>query len=105
MKMHYPFASRGPQPQVRLFTKPGCHLCEQAQADLARLGGRYPHALETIDITAAPDLQRDYGERIPVLVIADREYAAPLAYAEIERALADATSSLARSQEVGRNAS
>jgi hypothetical protein len=52
-----------------------------------------------IDISASPELQRAYGERVPVLTIAGREYAAPLAYAEIERALTQATASFASMQE------
>jgi hypothetical protein len=72
---------------VRLYSKPGCHLCEQAEADLARLRQRYPHSLELIDITADPLLQERFGERIPVIVIADREYAAPIDTSELEHAL------------------
>jgi glutaredoxin-like protein DUF836 len=76
--------------RVQLYMKPGCHLCEQAEAELARLRGRYPHRLELVDITAGPDLQQRFGERIPVLVIGGREYAAPLSAAGIERALQEA---------------
>ena len=76
---------------VQLYMKPGCHLCEQAESELGRLQGRYPHRLEVVDITAEAELQRRYGETIPVLVIGGREYAAPLSAATIERALQDAT--------------
>lgn len=103
MKLHR--SGSHPHLEVRLFTRPGCHLCEQAQADLARLHRRYPHTLQLIDVTAAPELQQAYGERIPVLAVAGREYSAPLAYAEIERAVAEATSSLVATQESGPDAS
>jgi Glutaredoxin-like domain (DUF836) len=75
---------------VQLYTRPGCHLCEQAEADLTRLRARQPHTLELIDITADAELVQRYGERIPVLVVHGREYAAPLSSASLERALADA---------------
>ncbi|MCA1646502.1 MAG: glutaredoxin family protein [Chloroflexi bacterium] len=70
-----------------LFTRPGCHLCEDATAHLERLRRRYPHQLRQVDITADANLLRQYGERIPVLAIAGREYDAPLPAAVLERAL------------------
>jgi hypothetical protein len=75
---------------ARLYTKPGCHLCEDAAANLDRLRTRYPHALELVDITSDTDLVHNYGERIPVLAIAGREYDAPLPAAALERALRQA---------------
>ena len=76
---------------LQLYTKPGCHLCERAEADLARLQRRYPHALKLIDITADADLARRYGELIPVLEVAGRTYSAPLPAATLERALSEAS--------------
>jgi glutaredoxin-like protein DUF836 len=73
-----------------LYTKPGCHLCEDAAASLGRLRSGHPHALHLVDITSDPDLLRQYGERIPVLAIAGREYDAPLPAAVLERALQEA---------------
>ena len=48
------------------------------------------HQLQLVDITGQAELMQRYGERIPVLVIGDREYAAPLPVAALERALRDA---------------
>ena len=76
--------------KLKLYTKAGCHLCEKAQADLERLRRRYPHTLELIDISANPELMLGYGERIPVVVVGGREYAAPLTAAGLETALAQA---------------
>ena len=72
---------------VQLYMKPGCHLCEQAEADLERLRHRYPHQLQLVDISGDPELLGRYGESIPVLVIGDRAYAAPLSRATLELAL------------------
>ena len=80
-----------PRPRERmaltLFSKPDCHLCADAQAELRRLNKRYPHQLKTVDITQDPALLARYGERIPVLIVQGREYAAPLSAAVLERAL------------------
>jgi glutaredoxin len=75
---------------LTLYSKPGCHLCEQAEAELRRLARRYPHQLQTVDITQDPRLFERYGERIPVVVLDGREYAAPLSTAVLERALRSA---------------
>ena len=75
---------------LTLYSKPECHLCEQAEADLRRLARRYPHQLQTVDITQDPTLFARYGERIPVLVVQDREYEAPLSATVLERALRSA---------------
>jgi hypothetical protein len=75
---------------VRLYVKPGCHLCEDAAVALERLQARYKHRLTTVDITTDSYLVDRYGLRIPVLVVGDREYAAPLFESTLERALRDA---------------
>jgi Glutaredoxin-like domain (DUF836) len=74
---------------LTLYTRAGCHLCEQAVADLERLRQRYPHTLEQINVAADVELTRRYGERIPVLVVGGREYAAPLPRSLLERTLAE----------------
>jgi len=59
-------------PEVRLvlYTRPGCHLCEVAAADLAELGEPF----EEIDITSDPELEMEYGERIPVIMLDGEEH-------------------------------
>lgn len=55
--------------QVLLFTRHGCHLCEDAQAVLSR------HGLNptTIDIDASPELRERYDACVPVVVIDGKE--------------------------------
>lgn len=79
--------------RATLFTRPGCHLCEDALAELETLRARHPHTLELVDISVDDDLAGRYGERIPVLKIGEREYAAPLTRAVLEHALTEATAS------------
>ena len=76
--------------QATLYTKEGCHLCEQALADLQQLRQRLPHELQLVDITTDAQVMRVYGERIPVLSVGGREYAAPLGKALLERVLREA---------------
>jgi Glutaredoxin-like domain (DUF836) len=76
--------------EATLYTKPGCHLCEVAVADLERLRPRYPHQLRLVDISTDAELMRRYGECIPVLSIAGHERAAPLSLAVLEQELRQA---------------
>jgi glutaredoxin len=58
---------------LTLYGKPGCHLCEEARAAVARVVEDSSHELEEVDITLDPVLHRRYGERIPVLVVDGEE--------------------------------
>jgi hypothetical protein len=75
---------------LKLYVKPGCHLCEEAEAEIESIGSRYTHTLECIDISADAELTRRYWDQIPVLVVDGREYPAPLGRLVIERALSEA---------------
>ena len=54
---------------VTLYGKPGCHLCHEARAEIERVRAERPFDLEEIDVSLDPGLQREYGERIPVVAI------------------------------------
>ena len=54
---------------VVLYTRQGCHLCEQAWQQLERARQRYGFALQKADVDGDPDLLRDYGECVPVVTI------------------------------------
>ncbi|HEV2771707.1 MAG TPA: glutaredoxin family protein [Thermoleophilaceae bacterium] len=59
--------------RVTLYGRPGCHLCEEAQAAVAAARSRREFALEEVDISLDPLLARRYGERIPVVAIDGEE--------------------------------
>jgi glutaredoxin len=69
---------------VTLYTRPGCHLCDDARAALLRVRAEHPFALEEIDIESDDALHRAYLERIPVILL-DGEHLAD--YFVDERAL------------------
>lgn len=63
-----------PAPRIRLLSRTGCHLCEEALADLEAILADYPDAsLEVIDIDRDDELQLLHMERIPVVEIESRE--------------------------------
>jgi predicted thioredoxin/glutaredoxin len=56
------------QPTIRVYSRPGCHLCEQLiEALLPRARGRAE--VDVVDIDSRPDWQADFGTRIPVVEI------------------------------------
>jgi glutaredoxin len=58
---------------VTLYTKPDCHLCEQALQALLEVNVELPFELIVRDITAEEALHRAYFERIPVVTLDGEE--------------------------------
>jgi glutaredoxin len=55
--------------QVTLYTRPGCHLCDEAKQAILAAGCRDQYTLREINIDLDPDLTRRYGWDIPVVLI------------------------------------
>jgi glutaredoxin len=55
--------------RVTLYAKPGCHLCDDAREVIARVCADVGTSYQEVDITTDPDLQRRYGEQIPVTLV------------------------------------
>ena len=56
--------------QVVVYSRPGCHLCEQAVSELAALhADGYRFALHEVDIESEELLLRRMLERIPVVEV------------------------------------
>jgi glutaredoxin len=58
---------------VTLYSRPGCHLCEEAKDALGRVALRAPFELLEIDITTDDALHARYLERIPVIALNGEE--------------------------------
>jgi len=54
---------------VTLYGKPGCHLCEHAFQAIEKVRRDRDFELKEIDITLDAGLNREYGERIPVIAV------------------------------------
>ena len=52
---------------MTLYGKPGCHLCDEAREVVDRVRAEHPFDLREVDVSLDPGLNREYGERIPVL--------------------------------------
>ena len=62
------------EPRLVLFTRPGCHLCEDAKHALERIEAATGEAWTEVTIDGDPELERDYGDRIPVVLLDGREH-------------------------------
>jgi glutaredoxin len=58
---------------VTVYSKPDCHLCEDAMSVLRRLQQELVFALDERDISSDEALHRAYFERIPVVVLDGEE--------------------------------
>jgi glutaredoxin len=54
---------------IDLYGRPGCHLCDDARAQLLALRAELGFTLNEVDIEADDDLHKRYLERIPVIVL------------------------------------
>ena len=57
--------------RVTLISRDGCHLCEQAEAVLDRI---LPGQWARIDVESDVGLERDYGDRVPVVLLDGAEH-------------------------------
>ena len=57
------------KPHVIIYSRPGCHLCDEAKASIQNAGIGDQFSLEEIDIESDDELLRKYKYDIPVIAI------------------------------------
>jgi glutaredoxin len=55
--------------RIEIYSRPGCHLCDEAKEVIERVRRRYPFSMRSINIETDPALEQEYGEQIPVVFI------------------------------------
>lgn len=61
--------------ELKLLSRPDCHLCQQMRADVDRLLGSEPHTWEIVDVDSDDELARRWSDVIPVLFVNGRLFA------------------------------
>jgi Glutaredoxin-like domain (DUF836) len=95
----YDRAVASPVPDLVLYARPGCHLCEEARAAIEavladrRERGSPTPALVERNIEDDPELHRRYLERIPVLELDGRRVELFVSVGKVRRMLAEALGS------------
>ena len=91
-----------PPPDLLLYGKPGCGLCDEARANVtallgqrAALGRPVPRLVER-DITSNAEWERAYSLTIPVVELADRRLELATSLAKVRALLADVLDGPAR---------
>ncbi len=60
--------------RITLITRSGCHLCEVAEQALDRVAAVTGERWTAVDVDSDTELQRDYGDRVPVVLLDGREH-------------------------------
>jgi glutaredoxin len=63
--------------RVVLYTRPGCHLCDDARTVVEQVCRETGDRFDEVDITAGPDSERlteAFGEEIPVTFVDGRQH-------------------------------
>ena len=61
-------------PRVLLYSRPGCHLCDDARQIIESVCAELGEDFTEVDITTSPELVRKYGEQIPVTLVDGRQH-------------------------------
>jgi glutaredoxin len=60
---------------LTIYSRPGCHLCDEMKAVVKRVAQSIPLQLEEIDISTSRELEDRYGLEIPVLLVEGKKAA------------------------------
>jgi glutaredoxin len=63
-----------PEREVILYTRQGCHLCEEALDLLHSAQKRFRFTLREVDVDTDPALVEQYGLQVPVVAVDGRVY-------------------------------
>jgi len=57
---------------VTLITRVGCHLCEEAEAQLRGLSRELGFTYREVDVDGSPVLREKFGDQVPVILLDGR---------------------------------
>jgi hypothetical protein len=93
--------SASPLPDLILYGRPGCHLCDDARAIIQGLledraaRGQALAALRERDITSDPATERELFEKIPVVELKGRRLDLAMSPAKLRRFLVEGLDAIA----------
>jgi glutaredoxin len=77
---------------LTIYSRPGCHLCDEMKAVVQNVAGTIPLSLEDIDIYGDDELEERYGLEVPVLFVeGERVASVRITEKELRRVLAGRT--------------
>ena len=60
--------------RVTLYTRQGCHLCEEARLVVARVCAELGEAFDEVDVDTDPELQDRFTDEVPVTFVDGRQH-------------------------------
>jgi len=60
-------------PQLTVYTRHGCHLCEDLLQQMQTLKNSHVFEYFTVDVDADPRIRQQYAALVPVVVLGDRQ--------------------------------
>jgi glutaredoxin len=60
--------------RITLYSRPGCHLCDEARTVIEAVCRDLDTSYDEIDIDSDPELLRRFGEEIPVTFVDGRQH-------------------------------
>jgi glutaredoxin len=60
--------------RLTLVTRPGCHLCDVAKEAMDRIAADTGEGWTELDVESDIALEREYGDRVPVVLLDGREH-------------------------------
>jgi glutaredoxin len=60
--------------RVTFYTRPGCHLCDEARVVVAKVCEELGESFAEVDIESDGDLEDRYGEEVPVTFVDGRQH-------------------------------
>jgi glutaredoxin len=61
-------------PRITLYSRPGCHLCDEARLVIERVCADLGEQYAEVSIDDDPQLQERFGEEIPVTFVDGRQH-------------------------------
>jgi hypothetical protein len=62
------------EPRLTLITRVGCHLCDVAKEAMDRVAAATGERWQERDVDADLALEREYGDRVPVVLLDGKEH-------------------------------
>lgn len=61
-----------PDLHLRFYSREGCHLCDDALAEIRQLQKKHGFTLEVLDVDTSKQWQADFGNCVPVVQVNDK---------------------------------
>ncbi len=62
------------EPRITFYSRPGCHLCDEARLVVERVCADLGESYVEVSIDDKPELQQRFGEEIPVTFVDNRQH-------------------------------